>query len=297
MPDLDRPSKKRKEGRQQTEIDDDGSGSDGEFMSRVPAQRKAKRQAIEAGWEVESNDGNAMDLQDDNQDPPTVKQGKQDSRPHPRGCGDDPAGDDDDYDNCQGKKDVLNVRDGQILPCRVPPFPPTKQTIRTGHDSDAHLASDNEDDHQEKDVSYLISNVRTRLISSCEVPASPPAAKRTTRTSRTDTVKQVTQPSSAKRMTQVIRHTTTKPVPPSPPAKQTTHTIRNDTAKKVPPSLPVKQTSQTSWNDTATPKPNQPRAPSEAPSELTAVDDKIEMSCTSRSSRGTRGIRRGRGRG
>jgi len=268
-------------------------------MSRVLAQRKAKRQAIEAGWEVESNDGNAIDLQDDNQDPPTVKQGKQDSRPRPRECDDDPAGDENNYDNHQGKKDAFNVQDGQIPPCRVPLFLPTKQTIRTGHDLEAHLASDNKDDHQEQDVSHLISNVRTLLISSCEVPASPPGAKRTTRTSRTDTVKQVAQPSlSAKQMTQVIRNTTAKPVPPSPPAKlQTTNTIRNDTAKEVPQSLPAKQTSQTSWNDTTMPKSNKPRAPSEALSELTAVDDEIEISCTSRSSRGTRGIRRGRGRG
>ena len=176
-----------------------------------------------------------------------------------------------------------------------PSLPPAERATRTSHD--AYPASD-EDDHQEQDVSHLISNVRTRLISSCEGPASPPA-KQTTQMTQNDTAKQVPQPSLPTKQTiQVSRNDTAKPVgPPSSLATRTTQTSRSDTTKEVPPSLPAKQTTQTSRNDTAKPKPNRLRAPSEALSELTAVDDESEMSRSSRGSRGTRGTGRARGRG
>ena len=281
MLDLDRPSKKWKKGYQQTKTDDDdGSGLDDEFMSRVLAQHKAKKQAIKAGWEVESDDSTYM--QDSNKEPPAVKQGKQDSGPRPRKGNDDPAGDDNDHDDHQGKKEAFNVWDGWIPLCKVPPFPPAERATWTGHD--AYPASD-KDDHKEQNMSHLISNVQTWLISFCEGPASLPA-KQTTQTSQNDTAKQVPQPSLPTKQTiQVSQNNTAKPVgPPSSLATQTTQTSQSDTMKEVPPSLPTKQTTQTSRNDTAKSKPNRLRAPSEALSELTAVNDESEMSCSSRGS-------------
>jgi len=98
VPDLDRPSKKQKKGRRQTETDDDGSGSDDKFMSHIIAQCKAKKQAIEAGWEVESGDGEAMDMRYDDREPPAVKQSKQDLGRCPQEHNDNPTDHDDDRD-------------------------------------------------------------------------------------------------------------------------------------------------------------------------------------------------------